>query len=376
MNCTYVPSSTERWLLPPYATISSEVTERDGGYFYRARQNIRTFSLNCFFEDITERQLRRIAKWQDHKTAGDLIFDDRPDVVYKVRPSKQFTPEIYEHHLEDRSEPTFSGTFTATFSAYDPFGYQTKQSYSNADNPEDYIHYCGMIHDDYIPMPPIGTSREMLVYNCGTEPCGAYISVRGKAPNGFTITNRTNGTSCKILGMPPSPLLLVIDSDNCRVMCGNGTFLSKGYIITDDGFVLVDDNSFVLYSKPGMEGTELDMSSVVDAFDLHDEGYIRLEPYDEVYRDILVTWTANTNIARIQSDNIDVSDALIGKHIFLNNEWTKIVDVLDDGGQVLTDTFLTSDSQITMITTMNELEISGDDIGLESLTITCNPKVL
>lgn len=154
--------------------------------------------MDCFFENITEYQLRRIARWLDRKTAGELVFDSRPDVVYHVRPSKQIEPEIYEHLLEGNEDRTYSGTFTATFSAYEPFGFLTKTECLSQEDPEKYSTYCGMISSNDMPAAPTGSSRRFLVYNCGTEPCGITLLLKGNAPNGFTITNETNGSSCKV----------------------------------------------------------------------------------------------------------------------------------------------------------------------------------
>lgn len=83
-----------------------------------------------------------------------MIFDDRPNVVYRVRPSKQIEPEIYEHLLEGNKEKTYSGTFTATFSAYEPFGFLTKTEYDVGEDPNQYTVYSGMLRSDEMPSPP------------------------------------------------------------------------------------------------------------------------------------------------------------------------------------------------------------------------------
>lgn len=52
-----------------------------------------------------------------------MIFDARPHVKYMVRPTKAFEPELYEHVFDGDVSPTYSGTFSMTLSAYDPYGY-------------------------------------------------------------------------------------------------------------------------------------------------------------------------------------------------------------------------------------------------------------
>lgn len=376
MHCTYVPTAKKRWVLPSYDTISSDVTERDGGYYYRTRQNIRTFSLDCFFENITEHQLRKIARWLDRKTAGELIFDARPDVVYRVRPSKQLEPEIYEHLLEGNKDRTYSGTFTATFTAYEPFGFMKKKAYNVGDDADHYMTYCGMLRTDEMPPEATASSRKILLYNCGTEPCGLYFSLRGKAPNGFTITNETNGSVCKVLGMPTSPLLLVVDGENCKVLCGNGTYLGEKFVIVADGYVLMDIDDNVIYEHVGPEGIDLNAETAKRAFEFHDEGYIILEPYGEVYRDVSAKWSAGSNTVYIESSEILSLEDIVGKFIRLNGSWLKIVDSLDDGGLVLSERIAIAGAENTMITTMNELIIEGEGVSIEDISITYTPRVL
>ena len=163
--------------------------------------------------------------------------------------------------------------------------------------------------------------------------------MRGLAPNGLTIRNETNGTCCKVLSLPSPPYSLVIDSDSCLVQCKDGTTLVK-------------------------------------AFELHDEGYVALTPYGEVYQDIAVSWFSGSNIVHIDSEDITYSDEWINKYIFIGGEWHKIVDTLNGGGLVLMTRFADSGSQSTMITTMNEITIEGDGLALEDISIDYIPRVL
>ena len=156
----------------------------DGGYYYGSHLKIRTFVLDCFFEDLTETQLRKLSRWLDRKTAGPLVFDARPHVKYMVRPSKPFEPELYEHVLEGNGYPTYSGTFSMTFTAPDPFGYLTDISHASEEDVAAMRSYCGVLREDQMPKEPDGSTETFLVYNCGTEPCGLNIALCGRAPNG------------------------------------------------------------------------------------------------------------------------------------------------------------------------------------------------
>lgn len=176
--------------------------------------------------------------------------------------------------------------------------------------------------------------------------------------------------------MPDSPLLLVIDSDNCRVMCGYGDFLGTKFVIVSEGYALIDENDNVVFEHVGEEGVELDMETAVRAFELHDEGYIFLDSFGEVYRDITASWSANSNTVYVEADIPLPLDTFVGKFIHLNSEWKKIVDILDDGALVIEETLTEADNQNTIVTTMNELIIEGEGLSLDNISATYSPRVL
>ena len=99
---------------------------RDGGYYYGNNVKIRKFTLQCYFEEITRETREEIRNWLDRNTKGKLIFDERPFVYYNVRPTDVASGEIYTI-LTTRGE-VYSGTFTATFSAYEPYGHLTSKT--------------------------------------------------------------------------------------------------------------------------------------------------------------------------------------------------------------------------------------------------------
>lgn len=147
-----------------------EVTGRDGGYWYGNRAKIRTFSLKCYFEDITIATRERIRQWLDRKTRGQLIFDNRPFVYYDVRPTKVVTGKIYPHSLPGFPGEFYSGTITVTFDCYEPYGILKYNYYEDTDT-EGARMYCGMVSSAQMPAAPTTSSTSWLMYNCGTEPC-------------------------------------------------------------------------------------------------------------------------------------------------------------------------------------------------------------
>lgn len=247
-------------MLPEIESSGIEVGWRDGGYYYQSKYKVRTFKLRCFFEDATPEDLNRIVLWLSKDSCGKLVFDERKDVYYIVRPTGTTEFSAYPVRHEWMNQDTYSGTFVAVLTAHDPLGFMELTSLSEPSVTTDYT-YSGIMDDNMMPSSPSLSDTYFLVYNCGTHPCDMTIDIAGSAPSGLTIRNLSNGTSCKIVGLP---------SDGALHIDGQ---LGKVTVIT--------------------EGNE------TDAFDLHDEGYITLSPYENIYRDLLVQTAEGSNALKV-----------------------------------------------------------------------------
>lgn len=62
--------------------------------------------------------------------------------------------------------------------------------------------------------------------------------------------------------------------------------------------------------------------------------------------------------------------------VFAEDAWHRITDVLDSGEIVIATNMTVTDSTSGVITGMNELEISGEDVELTTLNIVFSPRVL
>ena len=112
--------------------------------------------MNCYFENITRRGRERIRRWLDEKGSGWLIFDERPDVKYFVRPSKTNTGKIYMQSDGIERNPWYNGTFTITFEASDPIGYLTRITDDDLlDNEQ--LHTCNIVRTDMMPAAPLAS---------------------------------------------------------------------------------------------------------------------------------------------------------------------------------------------------------------------------
>ena len=243
LGVTYIPDASSNWFQSPDISIGKdEVNWSDGGYTYYTKRKQRTFTLSCYFEDLSWKGRERLRRWLDEKGSGWLIFDDRDYIKYWVHPSKVVPGKIYRQTIGYQHGRFHNGTFTITFEADDPLGQLDKLTDEDLlDTQQDNI--CNLIRSDMMPAMPTASSTRFLVYNQGTQKCGLTIRIAGIAENGLDIYNATNGTMCRLRGLPSSGTL-VIDGEKSLV---------------------------TLDSELGEE----------IAFAYHDHGYIQLEPNDE-----------------------------------------------------------------------------------------------
>lgn len=109
MDLHYAPGPDEiRNRMESYSVSTQQAAGRDGGYYLGATANMREFELECYFEEITEKQYAAIMEWLRRDEGGELIFDDRPYVVYDVWPTKAVKPTVYMTRGE--TEMLLSGT--------------------------------------------------------------------------------------------------------------------------------------------------------------------------------------------------------------------------------------------------------------------------
>lgn len=315
MNVWYVPDAEDNWFASPdFSVEEEEVNGRNGGYYYGNRVKIRTFSLKCFYEDVTLKERERIRAWLDRKTSGDLVFDERPFAVYHVRPTRVVPGKRYRTDtLMDA--PKYSGTFTVTFSAYEPFGMLKEKYYTDYDL-DGASQCCGILEKDDMPPAPTTSGTGFLMYNCGTEECAMLLEIGGTAASGVTITNLTNGTFCAFSSLPVT------------------------------GYLEVDSRFGSIY---WVHGTARDL-----LFTNHDDGYLKLAPYGELLEDVLVNYTSGSSTVELVYE--PVKPAMVGKFMQVDGSWRKItaIDAENNTVTVGTAPSTTLSSGKAKITTMNE----------------------
>lgn len=332
-NVWYIPDEKKRWFpSPEFDVYDANVAGRDGGYYYGSKANIRVFTLNCFYEEIDLETRENIRAWLDKDTAGDLIFDNRPYAVYHVHPTKIVEGTSY-NVMPDGINSVMSGTFTITFSAYDPYGYLTKKYYLNLDD-SGAAQVCGILEKGQMPSPPDATTRSFTMYNCGTKTCDTLISIGGTGTN-IEIMNATNGSFCKLNSLPQTGYL-EIDSATGEICVVNG-------------------------------------SNREEDFSYHDEGFLTLEPFLPKTFGLIATTTNGSPTITFQAYQPLERD--IGRYIQIGSSWTKIISI---GNKSVTIGYTLYQSKTikTDIATLNEITISGDNLNFTKLSVDYFPKIV
>lgn len=144
------------------------------------------------------------------------MFDHKPYCWYDVVASKRIAITLYDH-ADESGYKLYSGTFTATFTCYEPFGKMFRSSYEGDANDNTLAH-TGLLTATMMPASPTLESRSFLMYNPGTEAAHTVIRVVGDVGSGMLIRNLTTGQRCRIVDLKADSLLegQVLELDSAR----------------------------------------------------------------------------------------------------------------------------------------------------------------
>ena len=259
----YTRTPEEKWFKDAeYDVYDTDIDWRHGGVYYASKAKVRTFTLKCYFEEITLDKRQAIKNWLHRDSSGSLIFDEMPFVYWNVRPGKIPVGNWYLD-IDEKN----SGVVTITFNAYEPFGYLTRK-YNTVQNPTDNSDmYCNFLYVDDMPDEPTANSTQFDIYNPGTEACGMTIELAGTTNNRFRFFNETNGTYCEFGSIPGNNMRLEINGDTgyVDVHMANSSEKGNGFAYHNKGVVRLEPNagkSNVSYINGEQNGTEYKMDLV------------------------------------------------------------------------------------------------------------------
>lgn len=161
------------------------------------------------------------------------------------------------------------------------------------------------------------------MYNPGTEATPLTLRIAGNGENGL-IQNLTNGDECRIQGMT----------------IGN-TSLIGAYIEIN-----------------GETGQVRLVSPTEDklAFEMHDLGYIRLEPCTPFVRSAEITYSSGSD--SVTGDGIFTED-MVGQYCHLNGAWREIRGYTNENTATIDSQMAVSGTETTQIVTMNKIVFNG-----------------
>ena len=196
----------------------------------------------------------------------------------------------------------------------------------------------GLLPTAMTPTPPSVNSTSFLLYNPGTERAHTVFRIAGNVGDGMLIRNLTTGQRCKIVNL------------------------------TDE--ILLPGAHLELDSRMGQTRIVLGDSREL-AFAMHDEGYIELASCTPFERSITISHTENSNI--VTSEGLFLPH-MEGQFLYLDG-WKKIRQITDAHSAILSEKAANSGTTAVPIVTMNEIEITGENLSLTTLEVDYTPRM-
>ena len=345
----YVPPTSNMYVYGQTNVYEHEETfeGHHGGYYYGTTVQPKEFSLRCYFEDshINQGILDNIQAFFRRGRTGRLIFQNRDWLWYSATVMNIDFSALSNY---------LNGFITINLKAYYPFA-RTDAKFLT---PSDEMHYTspvlgelvlnenlfgtdvfveesysskkntGLMYQERTPTTIFtGVTEDFtfLLYNAGDEYAAVSVEMAGDAgDDGVIVTNNTTQQKCKLLGFDKSQttdLGLYVASDAL-----NGkTYLTDNHSNGDLKFMY------------------------------HDYGFITLAPGLPIKRDLEVTKTAG--VPRITGDKL-FSESDLGKYIYIEEAWHKIVSVSDENAINIDADLTQSGTEAATIVAMNEMSVT------------------
>lgn len=338
LGLSYVPENEDTYVYrPAEINVNEELFDgHDGGYFYGVTKQPKEFNLRCYFEDdtIDHGIMERIQSLFRLGKQGKLIFSRRPWCYYYATVTSLPHPELASYN---------NGLITISMKAYYPVARGDELFYNayaeteeETDRTKDNLVYetTALLESENMVPPKSfvdlvsanhNETYSFILHNPGTEYAPLSIIASGDVGEGITIRNKTTNQECRIIAM------------------------DKKHTSNVSKFVYIDG----INGHTTLIGNDFEES----AFVYHDSGFISLEPAYPMIRNVYVESSDTDTITVINSLNTNVE----GMYIFLDNDWYKIEEQIDDHVLRLDRSASTANTRRTIITRMNEFEIIPDN---------------
>lgn len=339
LGLSYAPDKEDTYVYRPADINIHEETfdGHDGSYFYGVSKRPKEFILRCYFEDsaIDRGIMERIYSLFKTGKSGKLVFNRRPWCFYYATVTSLPHPELSNY---------LNGLITITMKASYPFA-RSDCMYSEPDDVQHELVMRSTAMVDQEEMVPqtsfsdISGRTSIILHNPGTERAPVSIMLSGDVGMGVTVRNNTTKQECKIVAM-------------------NSTH--PGF----DRYVYID----------GINGNTItineDGSEPASGFVYHDSGFIQLESAYPCIRKVFLEETRSSTVEVVNT----IYDDVTGQYIYIDNQWCKILEQIDDHNLRLDRSVSTENSAGTIITRMNEIEIiPTDTINISRISFLYKP---
>lgn len=333
LGLEYVPETKSMYVFSGTSVKINEETfdAHDGGYFYGVTRQPKEFTLRCMFQnqEITKGTIAKIDSFFRRGRTGKLVFDNLDWLWYTAT-----VTNVDFSGLLNRK----NGLLQITMKAYYPFARHDNLYLSGKNAFDAYIlENSGLLTEEETPITEfadVTNDLRFLLYNPGSERAAVAIALSGDAGEGVTITNHTTGQEVRMAAFNKAQTTDAGKSIVCDAM--------NGKVVLTDGVT----------SEP--------------AFLYHDAGYLELAPAFPILRDVGIQTTAGELFAKVPYE--EVNEDMIGKFVYMDNDWNKIQNVTEENELVLQNVALTTESRMTNIVTMNEITVTlGAGADLSSL---------
>jgi phage-related protein len=320
----YVPKAEDIYIWNnEYDTHDLEVDGHDGGYWYSTTVKPKVFELECYFEEITHLQMKKIQSLFSRGRTGALVFDERPFLSYTATVTEFPKPEVYIGN---------SGLLNVQLTAYYPFAVMDRlfvvdfEEYGS-EYEELVRDTTGVLTEAKTPVniidttPALTTTTSFLLYNPGDARADTIIRIAGDVATGVSIHNAATGQTCTVKG------------------------ITKALTSNVSKWLEIDSGTGKVYLTDG--------TTPVMSFLYHDNSFIQLEGAAPIDREIRISYTGNvvTSVGEFTPD-------MEGKYILIGSTWRKITDYFNADDMEIEYTYGAPGTATSDIATMNYITVT------------------
>lgn len=196
-------------VLPTFSDNSLEVDGYDGKYYFNTRLVQKSFTYNCFIDNLSAFEFDQLKSWIRPKKIGKLVRPEEPYRYYWVKVSAVGNLANIPLTHPDTGGVSYTGNFSVTFTTigqacgYGMFYYQDDLKYYEYrdifDGTQDYYYDTGLLYrEEVLPLHVTRSNGtwDPQIYNPGTYTSKVRLQIKANndiANGSISLTNETVG---------------------------------------------------------------------------------------------------------------------------------------------------------------------------------------